>query len=40
MKEGVKKHKTIIIISHQIQNLSFCDKIYELKDEELKIVQN
>ncbi len=36
----LKKHKTIIIISHQIQNLSFCDKIYELKDEELKIVQN
>ncbi len=36
----LKKDKTIIIISHQIQNLSFCDKIYELKDEELKIVNN
>ena len=27
----LKKNKTIIIISHQIQNLSFCDKILNYK---------
>ena len=33
----LKKNKTIIIISHQIQNLSFCDKIFKLQNEELKL---
>ena len=34
----LKKNKTIIIISHQIQNLSFCDKIFKLQNEELKLI--
>ncbi len=37
---NLKTNKTVIIISHQIQNLSFCDKIFELKNEQLNIVKN
>ena len=29
------KKRTIIIISHNISNLKFCDKIYELKDRKI-----
>lgn len=36
---SLKNDKTIIIISHQIQNLSFCDKIYELKDKKIMLYQ-
>ena len=38
--EVIKKltrKRTIIIISHNVMNLKFCDKIYELKDR--KIIQ-
>ena len=36
---NLKDDKTIIIISHQVKNLSFCDKIYELKNEKIEVVQ-
>ena len=35
---NLKKNKTIIIISHQIKNLSFCDKIFKLQNEELNVI--
>ena len=33
--ELFKKTKTIIIISHNIQNLKFCDKIYRIEDNKI-----
>ena len=36
---NLKKNKTIIIISHQVKNLNFCDKIYELKDEKIEVAK-
>ena len=34
---NLKNKKTIIIISHKISILKICDKIYELKDKNLKL---
>ena len=30
-----KNHKTIIVISHKISNLDFCDKIYKIKNKKI-----
>jgi ABC-type multidrug transport system fused ATPase/permease subunit len=36
----LKGNKTIIIISHRITTLSICNKVFELKDGKLKIIEN
>ena len=33
--EFFKNHKTIIIISHNISNLDFCDKVYKIKNKKI-----
>ena len=34
-----KLNKTIVIISHKIENLGFCSKIYENKEKKLMLIK-
>ena len=35
----IAKNKTIIIISHRVETLNFCDKIYQIKNSKLKKIK-
>ena len=37
---NLKENKKIIIISHDIEKLKFCDKIYKIENKNLKLIKN
>ena len=38
--KNLKENKKIIIISHDIEKLKFCDKIYKIENKNLKLIKN
>ena len=37
---SLKRNKTIIIITHRLKTLKNCDKVYELKEGDLKLIED
>ena len=35
----IKKNKTIIFVTHRISSLSYCDKIFEVQNNEIKEIK-